>query len=207
MKKLLLLFPTFNKRNYSRITFIALCLFFLSATSSFAQEQIGSFCGLRLGMTLSEVRSVMVSKGKEMVRDTKNSNKYIIKKMAIAGYTFNNLILYFEDDRLVSAGFYRFIQSDGFEDNPNHSMVIRESSSYKDIFNTMRVKFTSKYGQPLSEDNNVSIWRKGHNQIKLGFEFSEEWQPGFPSLGIQATRHLSTQVYILYENDSRNSDY
>ena len=72
----------FPKMLYAKLT-IAVLLFsqFAVITTATAQAQIGSFCGIKLGMTLPEVRSALASQGKSMEQYKKDPNCYTVQKM------------------------------------------------------------------------------------------------------------------------------
>ena len=79
-------------------------LFF--TTAILAQAQIGSFYGLKLGMTMSEVRSALSSQGKTM---ESKDGYYKVSSPKLGDITFDALRLYFKDSKLAKSGIFLFL--------------------------------------------------------------------------------------------------
>lgn len=177
-------------------------LFF--ATGVFAQAQIGSFYGLKLGMTITEVRSALSSQGKTLIDATSvQAGKYYTKDIKLGDSSFELLYLYFSDSKLISGeffnGFWRDISSGPeYAISQLYSQYQSLAREYKVIFNSMKYNLISKYGNPVIDDGDVVIWRKGTNQIKM--QYLDREAQGFP-------HEIETQVRIKYEIVNNSSNY
>ncbi len=177
-------------------------LFF--ATVVLAQAQIGSFYGLKLGMTISEVRSVLSSQGKVLIDATSaKAGQYYTEDVRLGDSSFELLYLYFSDSKLKSGeffnGFWRDISSGpDYVISQLYSQYQSLTREYKLIFNSMKYSLTNKYGNPIIDDGDIVIWRKGANQIKM--QYLNRETSGFP-------HEIETQVRIKYETISNSINY
>lgn len=176
----------------------------LFTTVVMAQAQIGSFYGLRLGMSISEVRSALNSQGKTLIDATSTQpGKYYTKDVKLGDSSFELLYLYFSNSKLTSGeffnGFWRDI-STGPENaiSQIYSQYQSLAREYKVIFNSMKYNLTSKYGNPIIDDGDVVIWKKGTNQIKM--QYLDRETQGFP-------HEIETQVRIKYEMVNNSANY
>ena len=182
-------------------------LFF--TTVVLAQAQIGSFYGLRLGMTISEVRSALSSQGKTM--DTCGDG-YIVKNVKLGDSSFESLLLKFENSKMTSGKIYSNFNRIGALGGPDYSNGASEEraialwqqhqTEYKKIFNAMRLNLIDKYGSPRSDNDDEIIWRKGSSQITLCFNVSDGPYPDIPN-----TRFIETEVSLTYKIVSTNVNY
>ena len=181
-------------------------LFF--ATGVFAQAQIGSFYGLKLGMTISEVRSALISQGKEMKTRGNSANEYSVSNVRLGDCSFEYLFLYFSGSKLTSGEFYKGEKRSGYAYGPAtpQSMQILAnmqtlSRECKISFNSMKSNLRNKYGNPIMDDDDEVVWRNGTNQIKLKYMWRDEITP-------LDTHELETYVKVKYESlGSSQSNY
>jgi hypothetical protein len=173
-------------------------LFF--TTVVLAQVQIGSFYGLELGMTMSEVRSALSSQGKTM---ESKEDYYRVDSPKLGDITFDALWLYFKDSKLAKAEFFCFYGKAPF---PNDSwydqavdMVSSKAQKYKMIYDDMHLNLVSKYGKPQIDGDEKAVWRKGMNQITLLHRFNIDKTFDF--------HEITTRVEITYESISKNINY
>ena len=169
-----------------------------------AQAQIGSFYGLRLGMTISEVRSALSNQGKALIDATSaQPGKYYTEDVKLGDSSFELLYLYFSDSKLTSGEFFNGFWRD-ISTGPEYaiSQLFSQYQSlareYKVIFNSMKYNLTSKYGNPVIDDGDVVIWRKATNQIKM--QYLDREAQGFP-------HEIETQVRIKYEKVNNSANY
>lgn len=160
-----------------------------------AQVQIGSFYGLRLGMTMSEVRSALSSQGKTMeaIRDF-----YRVKNVKLGDIEFESLVLIFTDYKLIEATFRNYYGKANSPWEPQSDLiesdVASKASKYKSIYNEMRVNLLNKYGYPQMDSDEQAIWRTGANQLSLLYKHDNEpWQ------GSDAYT-LFTEVKVTYKS-------
>lgn len=169
-----------------------------------AQSRIDNFYGLRLGMTKSQVVSVLNSKSKKYEQKSNRNDEiyFQLKNVKLGDCTFNISNLIFDDGILVRGVFF---SDDSRILDPNFdghfiSQIENSAKTYKSVFNRMYVNFASKYGEPQISDENEYIWING-NKLTLDYVFSDET--------IDQYSHLITaMVRVRYElMNSRSSDY
>ena len=175
-------------------------LFF--TTVVLAQAQIGSFYGLKLGMSISEVRSALRSQGATLGED--KSNFISVKKPKLGDITFDWLWLSFKDSKLVEGEFSasdgRTVDDDWYDSAL--SVVSSTASTYKKFFNEMRLNYIAKYGNPKMENEEEIIWRKGENQISLSYNFYDG-----PSRVVSGLHDVMAKINIIYKTASTNTNY
>ena len=147
-------------------------LFF--ATVVLAQAQIGSFYGLKIGMTISEVRSVLSSQGKEMKARGNSVNEYYVSNVRLGDCSFESLYLNFSGSKLTSGEFYTGEMRMGYAyapETPQSMQIFAKMQALarecKISFNSMKSNLRNKYGNPIMDDDDEVVWRNGANQIKL----------------------------------------
>lgn len=174
-------------------------LFF--ATAVMAQAQIGSFYGLKLGMTVSEVRSALSSQGKTM---ESKDNYYKVASPQLGDITFESLWLKFKDSKLYSAEFFCYLGKPAFYDDPSYDQILdivaTRSQQYKRIFDNMRLNLVGKYGNPQIDNEEKAVWRKGRNQISLFHRFEK-------NMNSSGFYDIETEVNLKYESLSDNVNY
>lgn len=173
----------------------------LFAAVVMAQAQIGSFYGLRLGMTISEVRSALSSQGKTM--ESKN-DYYKVVNPQLGDITFDSLWLRFKNSKLSSAEFFCFLGKPAFYDDPSYDQILEivatKSQQYKRIFDNMHLNLVSKYGNPQIDNEEKAVWRKGRNQISLFHRFEK-------NMNSSGFYDIETEVNLKYESLSENVNY
>ena len=170
----------------------------LFATVVMAQAQIGSFYGLRLGMSISEVRSALSSQGKEMKRSD-SGQYYLVSDVKLGDCTFERLLLRFSGSKLTSGEFETGEMRMGYAYAPETPQSMQTfarlqtlSRECKISFNSMKSNFRNKYGSPIMDDDDEVVWRNGSNQIKLTYLWRDEITP-------MDSREVETYVRIKYE--------
>lgn len=179
-------------------------LFF--ATVVLAQAQIGSFYGLKLGMTVSEVRAALSNQGKTMIDATNvQPGKYYTKDVILGDCKFQLLYLYFTSSKLSKAVFWNSEERDGDAFHPSWEQCVALVSSkipeYKRIYNEMRLNLINKYGNPNIDNEDETIWRIGSNQLSLLYAFKNDITPS----GIMS--EVQAKVVVTYKSVSTNVNY
>lgn len=176
-------------------------LFF--STVVLAQAQNVSFFGLKLGMTVSEVRSILSSQGKsrESIGDY-----YLVKDVKLGDCSFERLRLKFDNSKLVLGEFYNNFNRMGWNQAPNQdqatSMLQQYADKYKKIFNSMRMNLIDKYGSPRSDNGDEVVWRSGSSQIALYYTVYDGPHPDFVD-----SRKIETEVGLTYKRINTNVNY
>ena len=138
-------------------------------------SDIGHFCGIKLGMTLPEVRSALASQGKTMENyNSKYPDSYKVTNISLGGYSFDELYLSFNNSKLAHGNLWNEDAAGGFPEGEAFNRVERNARYYRTIYNEMCVKYREKYGEPFSNDENMIVWKKGSNKITLKYSFTDD---------------------------------
>lgn len=174
-------------------------LFF--TTAILAQAQIGSFYGLKLGMTMSEVRSALSSQGKTM---ESKDGYYKVSSPKLGDITFDSLWLRFKNSKLSSAEFFCCFGKPAFPNDDAYDqildIVVSRSQKYRRIYDDMHLNLVSKYGTPQVDNEDKAVWRKGQNQITLFHRFDKD-------LNSSGFYDIETEVNLKYEALPENVNY
>lgn len=158
----------------------SLVLFLFLGINSYGQA---SFYGVRLGMSSSEVKSVLEAKGKEYQTTTpsKPTNYDYFLKISnprIGDTSFENAIFYFKDGKLTEGRFYC---SDDAGGNPNafaFDRVEKNAQDYYKTYQTMYANLVSKYGQANVSNDTRHIWIKSQYKIELHYAYDDHMEYG-----------------------------
>lgn len=177
-KKNIIWVPVFRRINKIILVFFVFSFANLSTCKVVAQNQIGDFFGIKLGLSMYETKSKLESQGKTVTSKTTNSTKYdseyyIVKKPRLGDIVFDEVKLYFRNNKLEKAIFDCYDAAGGSpEAYAAYNRVSNSASRYKGFFNQMRANFAAKYGTPTVDDGNDVIWVNG-NILKIKYEFSD----------------------------------
>ncbi len=186
-----------RKMMVSKVVTMLLLLLLFTCPSN-AQTQIGSFYGVKLGMTVSEVKSAISRQGKTLTQSSRNPNFYSLKSPAVGDFTFDEAFFEFKNSKLYRGGFLSRDGAGGMPSAAQFNVVERKASNYKKIFNAMRANLISKYGEPMMDDGNEVIWQKGGNKLTLSYDYTDE-------TGNDFWRKSNTYVSMEYVNIGSNS--
>ena len=178
-------------------------LFF--TTVVLAQAQIGSFYGLRLGMTISEVRSALSSQGKTMESSGNSGNNFYVKNVKLGDCSFEYLYLNFSNSKLTSGKFFSGEMRMGYAYAPETPASMQTFANFQSLarqckinYNSMKVNLRNKYGSPIMDEDDEIVWRNGANQIKLKYIYRDEITP-------LDSREIETEVSVKYESIGTSS--
>lgn len=152
-------------------SFIILFVTFICAIAQSPQF----YGGLKLGMTQTEVKTILSKKSQSFNTDNKNGEiRYIITNPTIGGVTFQRLTLLFSQNKLIEANFVSNDAAGGMPGGPRFSQVSRSAKNYQSVFNNLYTSLQSKYGQPTTYDNNECTWTYHGTIIKLNYSYIDE---------------------------------
>lgn len=184
------------KVNICCLCIVCMCCFLCIGKMS-AQNKIEGFYGLKLGMSKSEVISILRSKS---INYKIEDSAFIIHNVTFANQSFESLYLGFKNSKL-RVGTFRC--SDNRVGDPNgffFNEMSQRARQYRGVFDQMYSIFLSKYGTPQISNDNQYVWIN-KNQISLEYEFEDNMESPY-------TRLVRTAVYVIYKLiDNNSTDY
>lgn len=150
------------------------------------------FGGLKLGMTVSEVRQTLSNNNVTFENKVSGgSTSYFVKNPKLAGIQFQSLVLKFQNNKLMTATFFSREGAGGDANAPRFPMVSRLAGYYRNDYNTLSISLQSKYGPPTFNGENQVSWNYSGNLIKLEYEYTDGEEYGM--------RMMNTYVSLTYE--------
>ena len=149
----------------SRFLFCSLFCFFYLFSSA---QSIGSFLDFYLGQSITDVRRIVNSKYPSAEW---NNNECTIRNVRLAGESFDNLFLKFQNNVLVSGKFAKgstnlAISTSSYEDASN--FVNYHIPQYEDMITRLYSQYLYKYGKETFQTNSSVVWRDSNrNSITI----------------------------------------
>ena len=170
-----------------------------------AQSRIKSVYGVNLGDAESVVTSKISGTWKT---NSKGGRYYKTKNPTLGNCTFEEATFLFKNGKLSKVNFF---SSDGGAMDPNfqtqyggpngYEQFLAKSERYQRMYRTMYSDLSGKYGNPVIDDGDRSIWKSNGNCIELKYLFEDNVsQYGF--------HEGFTEVIVsYYEGESTSSNF
>lgn len=170
-----------------------------------AQSRIKSVYGVNLG----DAESVVTSKISGTWKTTSTGKRYYqTKNPKLGNCTFDEASFTFKNGKLCKVNFF---SSDGGAMDPNfqspyggpngYEQFLASSERYQRMYRTMYSDLSGKYGNPVIDDGDRSIWKSNGNCIELQYLFEDKvnqygWHEGFTEI-----------IVSYYEGGSTSSNF
>lgn len=197
-------------------TNLFLCIFIIFCSSTiYSQSEIGSFLGVKLGQSYSEVKSVIQNSyspnsitGTEYrtpnIEYSDSTIQILFCKVKFLNHEWPNVKFTFKDNKLVEGYFYDFETHDQRPTETTENNYITQV--YNNYFNEVVSSLTLKYSKPAITNPFNYIWiDSNRNSITFRIEFeNEHWHH-------PADNHIEiinkARISIIYKSSTSLDNY